>query len=47
MFSEKYSRLKEFVANLRLIRDETIFLKKSGWQFSRVSKTKTLNGGPI
>ncbi|MBA0586144.1 hypothetical protein Gorai_016895 [Gossypium raimondii] len=23
------------------------FQKKNGWQFSRVSKTKTLNGGPL
>ncbi|MBA0636245.1 hypothetical protein Godav_025852 [Gossypium davidsonii] len=25
----------------------TTFLKKSGWQFSRVSKIKTLNRGPL
>ncbi|MBA0753700.1 hypothetical protein Gogos_000070 [Gossypium gossypioides] len=43
VFSEDYFPLKEFVA---IPRQET-FLKKSVWQFSKVSKKKTLNGRPL
>ncbi|KAA3462014.1 6-phosphofructo-2-kinase/fructose-2,6-bisphosphatase-like protein [Gossypium australe] len=43
VFSENYSLLKEFVATPR--RDNN--LRENGWQFSRVSKKKTLNEGPL
>ncbi|MBA0800017.1 hypothetical protein Gohar_010489 [Gossypium harknessii] len=43
VFSENNSSLKEFVATL----GEMTFLKKNRWQFSRVSKTKMLNRGPL
>ncbi|MBA0722542.1 hypothetical protein Golax_003209 [Gossypium laxum] len=43
VFSKDYSPLKEFIA---IPRQDNIFIK-SGWQFSKVSKTKTLNGGPL
>ncbi|MBA0833177.1 hypothetical protein Goarm_017508 [Gossypium armourianum] len=43
VFCENYSPLKEFVTT----QGEKTFLKKTGWQFTRVSKTKTMNEVPL